>query len=285
MKRLCYLIVFAVFSLSVTAQHEPEFIGEVVVVNLSNSELSLLPKEMPAKRTNFSFSWLLTGSAYLTKQIELFNPNSVAQFDISDKLQFIIRSVNNNLDPKAYVRIIRFVTNDDKRTSVSSFTSGYVNQFGGSYESQEISTFVSFTAEKYGLNSYLITLDTPTVGEYAIAVANPHNINEKSLILSSFGLQKGLKARVEFLANKNNPDYVNAVLGRALDFLLVHRMKPQGGSDPKYALPYVFDIFSEKYVDCYTFDDCFGAKFRQELIDGYKVARKNASKLKRKSKH
>lgn len=285
MKRLFYLIVFTVLSFSVKAQQEPEFIGEVVAVNLSDNTSKLLPKEMLSEKINVSFSWFFTGSAFLTKQIELFYPNSVAQYDVTDKLQFIIRSVDNNLDPQAYVRIIRLVTKDDKRVSVSSITSGYVTEFSASYETQMVtSSFVDFTAKKYGLSSYLVEVSRPAVGEYAIAVANPHNINEHTIFLSSFGVQKGLKARAKFIANKHNPNYVADVLSRTIDFLLVNKMKPQRGSDPKYALPYVFDIFSEKYVDRYTFDDCFGAKFREDLITGYNIAKKNARKLKRKAK-
>ena len=48
--------------------------------------------------------------------------------------------------------------------------------------------YLSFSARKYGESSYYLTLDESPVGEYGITVSNPNNIDEKMVIVSTFGI-------------------------------------------------------------------------------------------------
>ena len=48
--------------------------------------------------------------------------------------------------------------------------------------------YLSFSARKYGESSYYLTLDESPAGEYGITVSNPNNIDEKMVIVSTFGI-------------------------------------------------------------------------------------------------
>ena len=73
-----------------------------------------------------------------------------------------------------------------KRSIIDELSS--LSTFGGA--SSNNLELLPYTAKKYGESSYLITLKEKPVGEYGITVRNPNSLDEKNIIVASFGIDQ-----------------------------------------------------------------------------------------------
>ncbi len=48
--------------------------------------------------------------------------------------------------------------------------------------------YLPFEAKKYGESSYLLTFEQRPAGEYGVIISNPNNVDEKMVIVSTFGI-------------------------------------------------------------------------------------------------
>lgn len=175
------LLVTMVFGATRAQQLEPEFVGEV---NYLKSATSVVPleKQRSVLKTKAGASVYLTGLGKVKSKINIAGGSSPVRVAATDAMQFIVRAVDNNSDPMSIVNVFRFKANSKARKAEVSSASS----FGGVSENNL--DYIPFTAKKYGENSYLITLTGMQAGEYGITVSNPNAKDEKSLIVSCFGV-------------------------------------------------------------------------------------------------
>ena len=95
-----------------------------------------------------------------------------------------MRVKDNAADPMSIVRIFRMKPAKKRRTAV-------IAAAGTFHVTSNDMDYLSFSARKYGESSYYLTLDESPVGEYGITVSNPNNIDEKMVIVSTFGIDGG----------------------------------------------------------------------------------------------
>ena len=280
MKRFLFCAILALLTHTLYAQQEPDFIGEVNVVKNSETNVTPLAKEsINAKIKSFNFN----SFGYADSRFSISGGYSATQFDVSDKLKFIIRSIDQNIDPLSFVKIIRMDEHKDKReyifASASTFTSSAYSKQTVEHNTNGL---VEFTAKKYGQHSYILELINPQVGEYVIITADPNNIKESSNIISTFGLKRYYN---EFVANRHNPEYVKQFLDRTVKYLIDNNLKP--------IRPYktsvkktcdTFCLLSGNYIEHSKFLDIYGSLTYFYLIDKYQEALELERKKKRRNK-
>ena len=158
-------ILFCTGSYAQETVTEPDFIGEVLVLNPDNSTT-------PLEKATVKIKTKANASVYLVRLHQ------------GDDFKLIVRAVDNNTDPMSIINIFQFETGKKVRKAELSSLS----TFGGA--SSNNLELLPYTAKKYGESSYLITLKEKPVGEYGITVRNPNSLDEKNIIVASFGIDQ-----------------------------------------------------------------------------------------------
>lgn len=151
---------------------EPEFIGEVTIVNLDTKEFKRLPKERGIIRV----------SNFMGEQTKKIVLSEESPFLISDRTScaFIIKAADNRHDPMSVIQVFRFEKNlaNQRVTELNRISIGnYYSQGEGNRK-----IYVDFEGKKYGESSYLITFPI-TAGQYGIIAGA---IDESNLIIATF---------------------------------------------------------------------------------------------------
>ena len=185
MKRfiLFLALCFATGSLCAQEIGEPEFVGETVVVR-ENGESHLLEKSTVLLRTRVNASAIIFGIGKAKTVIMVDGTTAATQLRADEDFRFIIKAVDNRTDPMSIVQIFRFAANKKQRKAEIASTSTF-----GSTKSNKLE-YRPFTAKKFGESSYEITLSAKPAGEYGIIVRNPNHVDEKQIIVSSFGISE-----------------------------------------------------------------------------------------------
>ncbi|TXK70628.1 hypothetical protein [Mesonia sp. HuA40] len=94
-----------------------------------------------------------------------------------------MRAINNETDPLSIIQVFKFKKKKKKRlaelSSVGTFSGGSSNNLD----------YLKFKAEKFGENSYLLSIENFERGaEYGVMVSNPNSLDEKQTIVSTFGV-------------------------------------------------------------------------------------------------
>lgn len=181
-------MLFLVGLLASTFSHsqevaEPDFIGEAIVVKSDNSTV-MLEKTISQLRTASNAAMIITGFGSVVTKLMVNGCCAKNRFPSSEPIKIIVKAVDNNTDPLAIVKIFKFDTYKKNRKAELSAT----NVFGRT-KSNNLK-YLPFTAKKHGTASYIITLSEQPEGEYGITVSNPNNLDEKSLVVSSFAFDK-----------------------------------------------------------------------------------------------
>lgn len=187
MKKLLNVAVTAMtllWSANTFAQtvQEPEFIGECMVLKSDNTT-QLLQKHTTQMRSAMNAGMVLVGIGSVKSKLQIDGCCSATKLKVSDNIQFIIRSVDNNTDPMAIVKIFRFDSSKKYRRAEVSSENNW-----GTVKTNKLQ-YLNFSGKKYGNNSYLITLKDRVPGEYGITITNPNALDEKSTIVSTFSIQ------------------------------------------------------------------------------------------------
>lgn len=162
-----------------TSHPEPEFIGEVYVIN--NDDVLLLEKNRTTIRTQANASMYIFGIGDIKSRIKIPNACSSTRIGSAKKLQLIVRANNNSSDP---LTIINFFEFDQERSNRSAVLSK-AGTFSG--VSEGTLKHVKYNAKKYGESSYLVTVENLEAGEYGITVTDA-NATEGSLFISCLGV-------------------------------------------------------------------------------------------------
>jgi hypothetical protein len=177
---LTAICIFAAYIFSYAQEDiaEPDFIGEVAVVQNGKSTGILEKNTVKIKSTN------LANIGFGTAKSHIIIEGCCAKTVLSEggDWQFIVRAVDNNTDPLSIISVFRFKEKKkERRAEVASATI-----FGSSSNNLD---YIEFTGKKYGTNSYLVTLKEKVAGQYGIIVTNPNARDEKNIIVASFAIR------------------------------------------------------------------------------------------------
>lgn len=168
MKKIILSVMIALASIGCFAQKnlEPEFIGQVVVVN-ADSTTTLLQKEVTEMKTKSSKFGMIpvVGSGLLDKtKSNLVIKGATSKTMLGKgQLTFIIRTDNNNHEPKDVFGIFQFEVKKKQRL----YTMAEGSILGGIKTTTTFNT-VPYEVKKYGSNSYIIVIKDAEPGQYGI---------------------------------------------------------------------------------------------------------------------
>lgn len=180
MKKVHFLFyILTLISTILTAQvTEPEFIGEVLLLN-EDSSLTKLDKEIGDLVSGISWST----NSWDALTLEVIGNKSQLRLQLKS-LQLIVRAVDNNSDPLSIISIYKFKTKKKKRKVLLS-----ENNSGTLLKSKTHSeNIIRFSGKKYGDASYIIQLTDLEIGEYGILVLNPNSNDQKRIVISCFSI-------------------------------------------------------------------------------------------------
>ena len=159
---------------------EPDFEGEVVGVYPDGTTKRL---EKQNTRIKTGGSVYVAGFAVNKTKTKVLIEGGAAsvRFRSDEPLQLIARAKDNNSDPMSIVRVFKMKSNKKQRSAVIA-AAGTFNTTSTDME------YLPFEAKKYGESSYLLTFEQRPAGEYGIIISNPNNVDEKMVIVSTFGI-------------------------------------------------------------------------------------------------
>lgn len=182
MKKLMMIIVSmmaAMSGFSQTVIAEPEFIGQVVVVNADSTTMLLQKEQASMKSSSTNFGLIpIPGSGLLDKtKTNMVVKGKEAPVTLKQgRLTFIVRAEKNDIDPTGVMGVFQFEVKKGKRhfkIAEGSLTGGF--DFSISFNN------VKYVAKKYGENSYLVVIENAQPGEYGIILNDIHNISTFSV--------------------------------------------------------------------------------------------------------
>lgn len=160
---------------------EPDFIGEAFILK-SDSTSVKLEKETVKIKTKAGASVYIVGIGKIKSKIEVDGCCSNSRTSANNNLKIVVKSVDNLTDPMSIISLFRF---DDSKKARKAELSSAGTFSGGSSNNLD---FIEFNGEKFGESSYLITIPEIENGEYGMIVKNPNARDEKSTIVSTFGI-------------------------------------------------------------------------------------------------
>ncbi|WP_291529297.1 hypothetical protein [Bacteroides sp. UBA939] len=184
MKKFILLFLLCISIMPCYAQEgqEPEFVGEVNLIN--GDQVLPLDKEFITIKTKASASMYIVGVGNIKTKINVEGNAASVRASQDGDFKLVVRAVDNNSDPLSIISIFQFETSKKKRTAeLSSLAT-----FGGQTDNKLKQ--LGFSAKKFGESSYLITLKEKPAGEIGVIVKNPNTKDEKSIIVSCFGIDK-----------------------------------------------------------------------------------------------
>lgn len=143
---------------------EPEFVNTVTFVK--DKTPIQLEKQKVQLKTNANASAYIVGIGKAKTIALVKGEKSNIRVPKADTIKFIVRVIDNSIDPSQVINFAKFVSNPDKKIRYIELSSS------GTYSGIQSSdvTFVQFTASKYGQNSYLIEVANLDPGEYTITL-------------------------------------------------------------------------------------------------------------------
>lgn len=161
------LLLAATSASAQSEKFEPEYIGQVVVIN-ADSTVTLLQKETMKMTTKSSkFGMIpIPGASLLdkTKSNLVLKGNAAPVVLNSGRHTFIVRNKDNNEDPKGVFSIISFETKKKERV----YTMAEGSLLGGTSMKTNFNS-VEYDVKKYGESSYIVTVDLKP-GQYGFMV-------------------------------------------------------------------------------------------------------------------
>lgn len=172
MKNFFVSMMIAMATISGYAQEnlEPEYIGQVVVVN-ADSTATLLQRETTEMKTMSSKFGMIPvmGSGLFDKTKSNLVIKGAVSKTMLEKgpLTLIIRADNNNHDPKDVFGIFQFEVKKKQRL----YTMAEGSVLGGIKSTTTFNT-VPYEVKKYGSSSYFIVIQDAKPGQYGITTGD-----------------------------------------------------------------------------------------------------------------
>ena len=159
---------------------EPEFEGEVVAV-FPDGTSGKLEKHTVRIKTGAGVYIAGFAAAKQKTKVVIDGGTASVRMDGSQPVELIVRAKDNKADPMSIVRVFRMKSNKKQRSAVIA-AAGTFNTTSNDME------YLPFEAKKYGESSYLLTFEQRPAGEYGVIISNPNNVDEKMVIVSTFGI-------------------------------------------------------------------------------------------------
>lgn len=166
MKKIFSILAIAFFACTtIMAQgiKEPDFVGEVVVINPDSTTTKLISEKATLKTKSGLGSMVPVVGAIKSYMIVKGAASSVVVSAKNNPIQFIVRSDGNEKDPTSIMSIVKFEVKKKERRAYMGKTSLISGSDVGLPES------LPFTGEKFGESSYKLTANLEP-GEYGIMV-------------------------------------------------------------------------------------------------------------------
>ena len=154
---------------------EPEFVGQVIVVNADSTTILLQKEQASMKASSTNFGLIpIPGSGLLDKSsTNLVVKGKESKVTLEQgRLTFIVRAEKNDIDPVNILGVFKFDVKKKKR----QFKMAEMNSVGG-WDFNMSFTNVQYVAKKYGEHSYLIVIENPEAGQYGIILNDIYNIS------------------------------------------------------------------------------------------------------------
>lgn len=145
---------------------EPEYIGQVVILNADSTTVLLQKEAVSMKVKSPKWGMLpIPGSGMLDKaKTKLTIKGKEAPISVpAGKVTLVIKAASNEQEPNKVFGIMKFEVEKKART----FLMGEYSLMGGTDMTMNYSN-VPFVAKKYGNNCYIITIENAEPGEYAV---------------------------------------------------------------------------------------------------------------------
>ncbi len=182
MKKLIITIVSVMVAVSTLAQSDnfaPEYIGQVVVIN-ADSTTTLLQKEQTAMKTSSSkFGYIpIPGSGLLDKSKVNLTVKGTESKTVLPKgcVTFVIKTGDNNKDPKDVFGIFRFEVKKNKR----QYQLAEAGVLSGVKSTMTFNTVPS-EAKKYGEDCYMVVIENAEPGQYAVVTTDISQVSTFSV--------------------------------------------------------------------------------------------------------
>lgn len=178
MKKLMVSIVSVMVAMTITAQSknfEPEYIGQVVVIN-ADSTTTLLQKEQTTLKTKSSkFGMIpIPGSSLLDKAKANLTVKGTESMTVLPKgrITFVIKAENNNKDPKDVFGIFQFEVKKKNR----EYLLAEVGTLSGANSTMSFNNVPS-VVKKCGDNCYMVVIENAEPGQYAVTTTDISHIS------------------------------------------------------------------------------------------------------------
>lgn len=181
MKNLMMAVVMLITCTTSMAQgiQEPEYIGQVALVQSDSSQVVLVKEEAEMKTKTSGFGYIpIPGSSLLDKGKTFLrvkgesSPNKVAK----GKVQFVVRVKDHNEDPKTTIGVFQFEAKKKERR----FMLAEVGVLSGLKATTSFNT-VAYEVEKFGESSFLVTISDAAPGEYGVTTTDFGHISTFSV--------------------------------------------------------------------------------------------------------
>lgn len=167
MKKL--LFTFAALGCMVSAYaqkiQEPEYIGQVAIVN-ADSTITVLPTEKTEVKANTNkLAFVPVAGMFLSKGRSYMTIKGASSTTTvpSSKVQLVVRVDNNHVDPHKKIGFVKFEVKKKERR----FLMAESGLFSGTTAKTSYDD-LGYKVEKNGESSYLVTLDNVKPGEYGL---------------------------------------------------------------------------------------------------------------------
>lgn len=158
---------------------EPEFIGQVVVIN-ADSTTTLLQKEQTSiKSSSSKFGMIpIPGTGFLDKtKVNLTVKGAESKTALpKGRLTFVIKTGDNKKDPKDVFGIFQFEVKKNKR----QYQLAEAGVLSGIQSTMNFNSVPS-EAKKYGEDCYLVVIDNAEPGQYAIITTDISQVSTFSV--------------------------------------------------------------------------------------------------------
>lgn len=172
MKKLIILFVSVMVTMTASAQSknlEPEYIGQVVVVNADSTTTLLQGEKATLKTGSSKWGYIPVPGSHLLDKTKSHVTIKGSESPITlpkGRLTFIVKCEKNDVDPKNAIGIIQFEVKNKKR----QYKVGETSLLSGMDIATSYSN-VPFKAEKYGEKSYMVVIENAEPGQYGFMAA------------------------------------------------------------------------------------------------------------------
>jgi hypothetical protein len=183
MKKTITLFIFLIGGLlAFSQQYEPEWAGEVTVLEIDGDTVSIpTEKSIPKVKTSASAGRLLVGIGNVRRKAVIKNGRATTQIHPKGNVTLVVKCKDNDTDPTTFIQVVKFEEKKKERRTELANINWLGNVSEGNME------FVAFNGKKYGKSSYILTFPAND-GEYGVRVLNPNDKDEKATVFYCFGI-------------------------------------------------------------------------------------------------